>query len=196
MTIPLASLLLCVLVIAGAGCSRKPISVPVATNIVQPDDYIDLQPEWKLRIVVPLLKSGGFRTNLVPQQKAGNTITLSADDLIGYQVSHYAVKGRRTGGVRLEFVSAEATRDGKTNSEPRPPSLPFSLPQHNEHVRLVYLVRVSQADHNMAIVATKRLDALNTFTKRLKENPAICDEEEAIFCSWVPAGIAVRPEKP
>jgi hypothetical protein len=47
----------------------------------------------------------------------------------------------------------------------------------------------------MAIVAAKRLDTLNAFTKRLRENPSVCEgKEEEIFCSWVPAGIAVRPE--
>jgi hypothetical protein len=48
----------------------------------------------------------------------------------------------------------------------------------------------------MAIVAAKRVEALNAFTKRLKENPALCGTEEGIFCSWVPAGVAVRPDKP
>jgi hypothetical protein len=182
--------------IATDGCARKNVSVPVpiASNIAKPDDYMDLEPEWKLRIVVPLLKSGGFRPAVTAQQTDGNTISLSAADLLGYEVSHYLVKG--AGRVRLAFVSAEATRDGKTVPEAHAPTLPFSLPQRREHIRLVYLVRVSQADHNMAIVASERLDALNAFTKRLQENPSICEEKEGIFCSWVPAGIAVRPEKP
>jgi hypothetical protein len=171
--------------------------VPVVSNIAKPDDYMDLEPEWKLRIVVPLLKSGGFLPAVTTQQTDSNTISMSAEDLLGYEVSHYVAKGNSASRVRLAFVSAEATREGKTVPEGHAPSLPFALPQRREHIRLVYLVRVSQADHNMAIVAAKRLDALNAFTKRLRENPSVCAEkEEDIFCSWVPAGIAVRPEKP
>jgi hypothetical protein len=188
-------LVLTAVLIATGGCSRKIVSVPVASNIAKPDDYMDLEPEWKLRIVVPLLKSGGFRPALTGQQTDGNTISMSAEDLLGYEVSHYVANGKTASRVRLAFVSAEATREGKTVSEAHAPALPFPLPQGREHIRLVYLVRVSQADHNMAIVAAKRLDALNAFTKRLRENPSICAEKEKdIFCSWVPAGIAVRPE--
>jgi hypothetical protein len=183
------------ILVTSAGCSRKIVSVPVASNIAKPDDYMDLEPEWKLRIVVPLLKSGGFRPAVSGQQTDGNTISMSAEDLLGYEVFHYVANGKSASRVRLVFVSAEATRDGKTVPEAHAPALPFALPQRREHIRLVYLVRVSQADHNMAIVAAKRLDALTAFTKRLRENPGVCAEkEEDIFCSWVPAGIAVRPE--
>jgi hypothetical protein len=190
-------LVLTAVLTAMGGCSRKNVSVPVptASNIAKPDDYMDLEPEWKLRIVVPLLKSGGFRPAVTAQQTDGNTISMSADDLVGYEVSHYVANGKSASRVRLAFVSAEATREGKTVPEAHAPALPFALPERREHIRLVYLVRVSQADHNMAIVAAKRLDALNAFTKRLRENPSVCEgKEEGIFCSWVPAGIAVRPE--
>jgi hypothetical protein len=87
-----------------------------------------------------------------------------------------------------------ATKEGKTAPEPNPPTLPFALPRGSEHIRLIYLVRASQADHNMAIIASKHLDALNTFTKELKQHPGICARNDEIVCSWVPAGIAVRQE--
>ncbi|MGI9072716.1 MAG: hypothetical protein ACR2JB_15725 [Bryobacteraceae bacterium] len=91
-------------------------------------------------------------------------------------------------------MSAEITKDGKTVPEANPPRLPFALPEGTEHIRLVYLVRVSQADHNMAIVASKRLATLNIFTAQLKRNPGVCKRDDETFCSWVPAGIAVRQE--
>jgi hypothetical protein len=178
-----------------AGCSRRNVvtpTAPVAPGMAKSDDYIDLEPDWKLRIVVPLLKSGGF----LPKLTAEPDGSYSAADLIGYEVSYYTVKDKGNTSVRLQFVSAEATRDDKTVPEKHAPTLPFSLPRRAGHIRLVYLVRVSQADHNMAIVASKRPDDLNAFTKRLKENPDICNEKTNVFCSWVPAGVAVRPEKP
>jgi hypothetical protein len=193
---PLLFLTCLAALVAVTGCVRKNIAVPSPSNIARPDDYVDLEPAWKLRIVVPLLKSGSFRPVVSGEQTRGNTITMSAADLTGYEVSHYAVTGKSGSRVRIGFVSAEATRDGKTVAEDRPPALPFALPHGSEYIRLVYLVRVSQADHNMAIVAAKRVETLNAFTRRLKESPAICGMEAGVFCSWVPAGVAVRPDKP
>ncbi len=56
------------------------------------------------------------------------------------------------------------------------------------------LVRNSQADHNIAIAASKDLPALKAFVERLKANPDICEQDTTVFCTWVPAGVAVRPE--
>lgn len=190
------SLLICVgAFIATTACSRRSVSVPAPSNIANPDNsYLDLQPGWTLRVVVPLLKSGaaGPKTSIV--QTNGNNFTVQSRDLLGYQTSLYSVE-RNGKGLRIEFASAEITRDGKTVPESMPPTLPFALPKRATHIRLIYLVRVSQADHNMAIVAAKRLDALNTFTGRLKTGQAICGNSPVVFCSWVPAGVAVRPQQ-
>jgi hypothetical protein len=97
--------------------------------------------------------------------------------------------------VRLNFTSAEIRKDGKTIHEANAPTLPFTLPRGTGHIRLVYLVRVSQADHNMAILASKHLETLNTFTAQLRRTPGICKHGAEVFCSWVPAGVAVRQER-
>lgn len=187
-------LFLCMLAVTMAvGCARSVVPIPAPSALPRNDSYVDLKAGWTLRIVMPVLKSGGFRADLAPQKTDGNTISLSTANLIGYTISHYSVIGKG-GEVRLRFVSAEETREGKTAPSPTAPQLPFELPRKTEHVRLVYLVRVSQADHNMAILAAKRLDRLSAFTDRLKENPSVCHSDAQIFCSWVPTGIAVRAE--
>jgi hypothetical protein len=94
--------------------------------------------------------------------------------------------------VRLRFRWAEITKDGKTVHEANPPTLPFTLPRGTGHIRLVYFVRLSQADHNMAILASKHLETLNTFTAQLRRVPTICKHDAEVFCSWVPAGVGVR----
>lgn len=178
-----------------AGCSRKNVLAPVTPAPTTSDNsYYDLQAGSAVRIVMPLLKSGGFRTNLQVQGANGNTMSFGADDLIGYMTAEYAITGKN-GVVRLKFVTGQQTKQRQTVPLSAPPALPFELPRKPAHVRLVYLVRVSQADHNMAIVASKRLNSLNAFTAHLKENPGTCKTADEIFCSWVPAGIAVRPEK-
>lgn len=157
------------------------------------NSFSDLEPGSALKIILPLLKSGGFLPELQTEQINANTFNVRADDFIGYTTLHYTAVGRK-GTVTLKFVSAEQTQQGNTTSLPQSPPLPFALPHHRAHVRLVYLVRVSRADHNMAIVASKRIDALNAFTARLNEHPEICKTADGIFCSWVPAGVAVRVE--
>ncbi|MGH9653642.1 MAG: hypothetical protein ACRD6B_09290 [Bryobacteraceae bacterium] len=154
------------------------------------NSYMDLKPGWKLRIVVPLLKSGGF---IAKDLSVGANGTLSSKDLIGYTAFHYAVLGRRNGLVRLKFLSA--VWNGNAVVEPHSPALPFALPTGTKHIRLVYLVRVSEADHNMAITASKSVEALNAFMQRFEQDPSVCSGSHQVFCSWVPAGIAVRPEK-
>ncbi len=192
----LLSLICTGVLITTAGCSHKSVPLPLTASIPSPDrSYMDLEPGWKLRILVPLLKSGGLPATGASQQMDGNTISLSAENLIGYEVSYYSVAGKPSGAVRLRFTSAAITTNGKTVVEPNPPALPFHLPRSTGHIRLVYLVRASQADHGMAIVSSKHIDALNAFTKQLKERPSICNESNKIFCSWVPSGVAVRPER-
>jgi hypothetical protein len=146
-----------------------------------------------VRVVVPILKSGEFRSDLAEQKAEGNTISLRASDLIGYTNSSYTVAGK-PGSVRLTFVAAQETRDGKATPLAAPPQLPFQFPRNSGHVRLVFLVRVSHSDHNMAILGAKRLDILDAFTKRLMDDPSICRTSGKVFCSWVPVGVAVRPE--
>jgi hypothetical protein len=178
-----------------AGCVRRNAHVPQAGTIVTNDNsYTDLKRGSRLSVLVPLVKSGGTQPTLRAQQSDGNRITLSAADLTGYEVAYYTITGGRNGAVRLNFTSAEITKDGKTVPEANPPALPFALPGGTEHIRLVYLVRVSQADHNMAVIASKHLEALNSFTAQLKKDPGVCKRDSEVFCSWVPAGVAVRQE--
>jgi hypothetical protein len=179
-----------------AACSHKDVPLSTAANIPQPQNsYVDLEPGWKLRIVVPLLKSGHYLPASADQTSTGSTSSLSSADLIGYTTSYYAITGKKKGSVRLKLLSTEETKEGKTAivTDNRP--LPFELPQRSVHLRLIYLLRASRADHNMAIVGSKRLEALDVFTHRLQENPNGCSSDDEIFCSWIPVGVAVRPEE-
>jgi hypothetical protein len=170
------------------------VLIPPTPSAVEHDNsYEDLKTGSTLKIVMPLLKSGGFHASLHAQQTNSNTITLTADDLLGYITSKYAITGKN-GMLRLKFLSAQQTKDGQTLPLAAPPALPFDLPRIPEHVRLVYLVRSSQADHNMAIIASKNLNSLDALTRRVQKDPDTCIAANDAFCSWVPSGIAVRPE--
>jgi hypothetical protein len=188
-------LTLTVSLLATSACSARAARVRGIAAPTQTDNsYFDLAPGWRLRIVVPLLKPGAEQAVQLAGQAEGNTIVLSAPNLEGYQVSYYSVERSGDGRVRLKFAAAETNRDGKTIPEPSAPVLPFPLPAKAGHIRLIYLIRESKSDHNMAIAISKRLNALNSFTERFQRNQGVCGENGEVSCVWVPTQIAVRPE--
>jgi len=187
------------------GCSSRPggsvsVNIPAAASplpaVPDPSTYIDLQAMWRVRAVIPILKSGGHVLNATQRQTEGNTVTLSTGgDFLGYEIVYYDVEEREGGGVRIAFRSAEIVQGEVTEAQPQSIAPLFRLPFAARLVRLIYLIRVSQSDHDMAVVAAGDIDALNALTLRVQSDPAgACHDEPATFCSWVPQGIAVRAE--
>ena len=174
-------------------CAKRP--APVWNSAVAPTNpdvfFVDLQAGWRLRVVTPILKSGGYiLQDLKPASGGGS---LSSDDLTGYEIAYYAVKPNR-GGVKIEFSAAETHRgDIVTHSSHRIVPL-FQLPASAKYLRLLFLIRVSASDHNMAVLAADRMDSLEELTKQVRSSPETCRNGVGSFCSWVPAGISVRPE--
>ncbi len=125
----------------------------------------------------------------------GRGVVLTSHDVIGYRTVHYETTGSKSGRVRLQFVSAESTIDGKETLETGLPPLPFRLPKGSMHVRLVYLTRLSASDHNMAMLAAKDKMLLDSFTEEFQRDPSICGEGAKVFCTWVPSEVALRPER-
>jgi hypothetical protein len=178
-----------------ASCSKHTLPVPGVATIVNDRSFLDLKPGERLKVVVPLLKPGPSGATVTTEQAAKDgTLVLSAENLVGYESVYYAIVGRQDGTVRLRFQRAETSKDGVKTALSKAPELPFALPERRRHVRLIYLVRQSRSDHNMAIVASRSIGALNTLTERLKNDPNLCITDGEVFCSWVPAGVAVRAE--
>jgi hypothetical protein len=175
-------------------CAPRRVQVP-SPAATEPSGYIDLQPGWRLRVVTPILRSGGYRLQPVDQQATGNTITVSTgEDFLGYETAYYAVRAHGP-GVRIAFSSAEISQDGKTALQPQPVAHLFQLPRNTTYVRLIYLLRTSKADHDMAVVAATKMDALDGLTHQVQADPSSgCRSDSRSFCSWIPAGIAIRPE--
>ena len=123
-------------------------------------------------------------------------MTLSVGtDFLGYETAFYSVRARSGAGVRVEFNSAEVTKEGQTTLQPRPVAHLFRLPRGARFVRLIYLVRMSAADHDMAVATASDTDSLELLTTRLLAGPAeACKSEGRSSCSWIPQGIAVVPE--
>ena len=156
-----------------AACSRKVVNKPPTPDIAPENAYFDLQPGSKLRIVLPL-KSDQAQPS--------------------FEIAHYAIAGHRGRRVQLEFLSAEIANNGRMVSEPHAPILPFGFLDKPAYIRLLYLQRLSEADHNMAVLAADRMTILEEATKQIRADPARCTTADKIFCSWVPPRVAVRPD--
>ncbi len=186
------ALALCLLT-AEMACEHKAVRIQTAAAVQSDNSYMDLVAGGRLKIVVPIGKSGGLEEVAGDGTQAGNTIMLSAKSLVGYQTSIYSVDGRRRGRVRLRFDAAQIVRDGRRSALAGPPSLPFPLPSGAEYIRLIYYIRNSESDHNMAIVAARDKAALERFTERVERAPGVCGTEAGVFCAWIPVTVAVRP---
>jgi hypothetical protein len=179
-------------------CSARPI--PSVGNYAPPGDdpgFIDLQPGWRLRVVTPILKSGGFIVQETSRQEIGTTITISSqDDFIGYENSYYRLS-QNGPGVKIRFDFAEAVKNGNTAPQRQPLLSLFQVPRSAKFVRLIYGLRVSKSDHDMAVVAANRIDSLELITRQMRADPTrACETTGESICSWIPTGIAVRPEMP
>jgi len=142
-----------------------------------------------------LLKSGGYKLRAAGEQVSGNTLTVAAgDELEGFETATYAVEPKAGGGVQIAFVNAEATRKGQSAPQPIPVMPLFRLPSDARFVRLLYLTRVSAADHDMAVVAAGNTGALERLTAEVQASQLACKTDSQAFCEWIPPGIAVRPE--
>lgn len=186
----------CFGVIAVSGCGPRTAKVAAAPEVLQnSNSYLDLQAGGQLRVLVPILKSGGY----VPKTASNgsgeeHTIVLRAADLEGYELIHYAIQARRGGRVQLRFTSAEVLKDGKTVDRPQSINLPFALPSKSDFIRLIYLVRSSHSDHDMAIVASPNKISVENLTAKVEHHPEACVSSHDVSCEWVPRGISVRPE--
>ena len=119
----------------------------------------------------------------------------TGSDFLGFETAYYSVDAK---SGRIAQTSVEASLDGKP-AEPRQAPLakgPFPSSQDARFVRLVFLTRSSDADHDMAVLTARRQADLDVWTLKLKADPEGACRAAGRYCSWIPGGIAVTPERP
>jgi len=188
----------CVLVAVAAtlsGCrARQPSSQPSAISNLT---YIDLRPGWRIRVVAPILKSGGYNVQLEEVRNQNGTITMTTGkDFEGYETDYYEVHNARN-VLTVTFRSAEIRRnDGSLSWAPHPLIPLFQIPNETRYLRLLFLTRSSDRDHDQAVLTAPSREQLESLTNQVQSNPAQhCNSQDALTCVWVPAGVAVRPER-
>jgi hypothetical protein len=182
-----------VLALGMTGCARKrSVAPPAAAQSIAPD-FLDLEPGWRLRITTPL-----FRHDASAEQEpsAPGTITLKAPEGFAYETAYYAIGRGPDRVLSFQLVSGTVTRDGRPTDEP--PTVGWRIqPDISARLaRLIYLTRLSESDHNMAIVAALTAPSLESLTRRINAHPEqACISTGDAFCAWVPAGVAVVAER-
>ena len=159
--------------------------------------YVDLEPGWRVRVVTPILKSGTFKVQTEKVETSGSTVTLkTTDDFVGFEIDYYAVNTPNGHRPLIEFSSAEVTKNGRRTKQSQPWVPLFDLPEGIHYARLLFLSRVSQIEHDQAILGASSLQDLETLTQRVESSPAeTCKTQREGICLWVPGGISVQAEK-
>lgn len=127
----------------------------------------------------------------VQQATGGNTVDLQTGaDYLGYEKDFYRVD-RLNSGIVVHFTHAEVyDKSNRKKSQSAPGIELFQPTEDSRYIRLVYLVRESKADHDMAIISAVNTGALEQLTHGVMQN-AKCESGDHATCRWVPRGVAV-----
>ena len=187
-----------------SGCARPRVAIPSTPVNAASPDWVDLEPGWRVRVITPVLSSGGYlvKTEPAPGQDVDadasraitGEITLSTGTgFTGYEVSLYSVKPRQGGGVYVIFNSAEIHKQGQVIRSRQPIQPLFQLPRETRWVRILHLARGSH-DYDSALLATTRRDTLEALTRQVQSDPSACKAAGDAFCFRIPPGIAAIAE--
>jgi hypothetical protein len=196
MKIKSVATLLAFISFGSVGCHKSTPKWPQSTFTDR--SYVDLQPGWRIRVVVPILESGGYIVRTEEVRNSDGTVSLQTEKgFVGYERDYYQVNSPGEGKSVISFQSAEFTGiDHKKIKKPKPVISLFVLPESVNYVRLLFLTRVTETEHDAAVLAASSLAALDTLTPKVEVSPsASCTALPDGLCSWIPEGIAVQPEK-
>jgi hypothetical protein len=194
-----------------AACTPHEVHVPTQPAPARSMYWIDLQPGWRVRVVTPIIKSDGHFVEGLPVLRSSGTggssqapggtthaatITLkTGKNFVGYEISLYDVKPRRAGGVQVVFRTA-AIHQGKKETVRSQPIVPvFRLPRNDTFIRVLHLSWGMHGNHEAAILAANRRGLLDEVTKQVQYDIDACRSTGDTYCFWVPAGLAVIPER-
>src|SRR5690349_17033639 len=81
-------LILCLLF---TGCRHQRPALPNPPNIGEVG-YLDLKAGWRLRVVVPIVRTGGYIVPMTTKVE-GHTISVTAGkDFLGYETDYYDIR--------------------------------------------------------------------------------------------------------
>lgn len=117
-------------------------------------------------------------------------------DFEGYETDYYEVRPAAN-LLKINFRFGEVRRNDGSRKKISHPLVPlFDLSNDRQYVRFLFLTRRSDRDHDQAILSASSVQQLELLTNNVESNPVEnCKSQSETTCVWVPAGVAVRPEK-
>ena len=181
-----------VLLLLCGGCAKRSVKASAPQRPKQAE-FLDLAAGWRLSVVKP---EAGQIQEQVEEHDGKKVIALRTSEDFQFSIERYSVSKRLGGGVRLHYQATERhTKDTTAIAKSAETSFLRQV-AGKRYIRLVYLVRLSESDHNMAILGTNRVEDLERLTAEVRRQPSSCTPQRGSICFWVPVGIAVRPEGP
>jgi len=161
--------------------------------------YLDLAPDYQLKLISPILRDGAspgasaLSTETVSGSDTKLSVTVKASaDFLGYEISWYALKSRPSAaGSRVVFAKAESHIGDQVTTSPQPRTNHFTFPEESAYYRLFYLIRVSQADHNVAVLSAPTRAELEHQTLAFSTDPEACTKAPLRTCVALPNEVAV-----
>ena len=159
----------------------------------------DLLPWSKLRVTTPIFREGAppdakvIRDDeaIVEEAPRGLSLTLrTSDDFLGYEFAWYALRPRPDGGVRLELEFSE-THVGEDTTRSETSRTPLQFGEDSRYFRILVLTRVSDSDHNAALVFGSTLGELAARTRAVEADPSSC--ERMAGCVAIDTQVALLP---
>lgn len=193
---PADGLRLILLLAVLTGCVRLPLPQPPPPP--GGPTHLDLEAGWRVRVITAKLKSGGFLLKKTEEKQEGGTITMRAgDEFLGYETATYNVDPRKDGGIRIALAAVEFNHNGAITQSSKSFAPRMAIPVRFRRIRLLYMQKASNADHAMAVLAARGSDLLEVLTAAVRARPeTACRTNRHEYCEWIPAGVAVRAERP
>jgi len=174
-----------------------PMDPGVARDLLHPNPAVngwrDLVRGGHLRVVGPVLREGAAPGASAIAEDSGHvtevngalTLELKASpDFVGYETDEYQI------GRRVVAMSASVHVDGKETSLAAPRANYFQFSAQAAFFREFFLTRVSDADHDIAVLAAPTLAELDARTHEFIADPTLC---RRIDCVLIPKEVAVTP---
>ncbi len=160
---------------------------------------LDLAPGYRLKLVSPILREGAGpgASALATEDVTGSDRKLSltvktSGDFLGYEISWYGIEAKPSAtGARVVFATAESHIGNEVTTTQRPRTNYFVFPEGAAYYRLFYLTRVSQADHNIAILSAGSRGKLDQMTDAFNRDPEAYVKASPPSCAALPKEVAV-----
>ncbi|HWF11742.1 MAG TPA: hypothetical protein VG297_24915 [Bryobacteraceae bacterium] len=172
-----------------------PLDPQKAFHVLYPDDLV---PPVRLQMVSPILRDES-KPVLNDEQVSGNgnqlTLSVRADNLIGYETAVYTVQPKASGaGYAIAPLYADKHVGNTTERREQPATNYFHFPAEAAFFRL--FVKSGQTDYTALAIAASTRAELAQLAAALEAGTTSCETLGPKSCIAIPRRVALNPVVP